>query len=179
MSRSLRFELFVPSVGGTILLFPSSLILITLSLSVLHTRINKQTFLLNHNLYFAEMVIVYMFNCFLFFSRFGAFPAHYQTATNIFSFWLSRWEIHSPAKTASFLIMHHCPVPLIRHFSPPVPRRPGDNYCIYSPLNGARLAVTCVALRVFLSYCVIFILYKVQDKYLHSSTGRVFSTNTT
>lgn len=46
------------------------------------------------------------------------------------------------------------------------------NYYIYVLVDGARLAVTWVAAQVFLLYCVIFILYRGQAKYLHSSAGR-------
>lgn len=45
------------------------------------------------------------------------------------------------------------------------------NYYIYISVDGARLAVTWVATQVFLFYCVIFILYRGQAKYLHSTAG--------
>lgn len=50
-----------------------------------------------------------------------------------------------------------------------------SNYYIYIPVGGAGLAVTWVAAQVFLLYCVIFILYQGQAKYLHSTPENTIS----
>ena len=50
------------------------------------------------------------------------------------------------------------------------------NYYIYVRVDGARQAITWVATQVFLSYCVIFILYQGQAKYLHSTAGQASPT---
>lgn len=71
--------------------------------------------------------------------------------------------------------MNHCPARLL-HWLPFVPMGLVGNYYIYVLVDGARLAVTWVATQVFLSYCVIFILYQGQAKYLHSTAGRASPT---
>lgn len=71
--------------------------------------------------------------------------------------------------------MNHCPAQLLHRF-PFVPMGLVGNYYIYVLVDGARLAVTWVAAQVFLSYCVIFILYQGQAKYLHSTAVRASPT---
>lgn len=71
--------------------------------------------------------------------------------------------------------MNHCPVRLL-YGLPFVPMRLAGNYYIYVLVDGARLAVTWVATQVFLSYCVIFILYQGQAKYLHSTARQASPT---